>query len=140
MGKKYTSIRKNEPIRAVLASGQADRLADFGDGLAEHADVEIYQADSGEGALQLLAGHTIDLIAIDSALADMAGLELVRQVARLHPFVSSVLVSALAEADFHEETEGLGVLMRLPAHPDSGVAHRVLQHMEKTCVAKLVDN
>ena len=136
MGKKYTSIRDNDPLRVVLASRLSDRMADFRKGLAAHAEVEIFQADSGEEALWLLADQRIDLIAIDQAVTDMDGLEVAKTVAQLHPFVSSVLVSDVSEADFHEQTEGLGLLMSLPEAPDEDIALKVLQHMEKAFAAK----
>lgn len=137
MGKRYTSIHDNDPLRVVLASRLSDRMADFKKGLAAHAEVEIFQADSGEEALQFLADQRIDLIAIDQAVTDMSGLEVAQAVAQFHPFVSSVLVSDASEADFHEQTEGLGVLMRLPEAPDESVALKVLQHMEKAFAAKV---
>lgn len=139
MAKRFTSVRDNEPLRVVVASKLVARMADFQEGLAAGAEVEIFQADSGEGVLQLLAGHTIDLVAIDGEVVDMAGLGLAKEVARLHPFVSSVLVSEKSEADFHEETEGLGVLMRLPDPPQEASALLVLHHLEKTFAARAVE-
>lgn len=131
MDKSFTSTHQNQPLRVVLASNMADRMTAFGAGLSLYADVEMFQAESAERVLQLLGGHTIDLIVIDRVVSDMAGLEVAKMVARLYPFVASVLVSERSEDEFHEETEGLGVLMRLSDPPVKDSALQVLQQMEK---------
>jgi hypothetical protein len=56
----------------------------------------------------------VDLVIVDEALGDMSGLGLVRRLLGVNALINTVLVSTESPEDFHEHTEGLGILMPLP--------------------------
>ncbi len=47
-------------------------------------------------------------------LGDMTGLEFIRAIVSKRPMVNCAAISSLASEDFHEASEGLGILMQLP--------------------------
>ena len=55
---------------------------------------------------------------IDTGLPDSAPLALVQKLLLVNAMVNTAVVSPLSEAEFHEASEGLGVLARLPGEPD----------------------
>ena len=45
--------------------------------------------------------------------------------------INCAVVSTLSSADFHEASEGLGILMQLPAEPGKKEADQLLEHLKK---------
>lgn len=101
------------PLKVILASKEHERLAPIERGLRNGADTEFYQAESSGAVYEIMKDEDINLVVIDDNLSDINGLDVVKTLARKAPFVSCALVSSLEADDFHEKTEGLGVLMQL---------------------------
>lgn len=85
--------------------------------LRREQDVELVPAATGASGLEQLKDKRLDLVIVDEQLDDMSGIEFVKQLVRFNPLANTAIVGSLADEDFHEATEGLGVLMQLPAHP-----------------------
>ena len=68
---------------------------------------------------------------VDEQLDDMSGFAFVNQAVKVNPLVNTALVSALAADEFHEATEGLGILMQLPIQPRRKDAEALLAVLEK---------
>ena len=73
----------------------------------------------------------IDVVIVDEQLDDMSGIAFVKQLVKINPLVNTAIVGTLADHDFHEATEGLGVLMQLPADPGEKEARTLLGILEK---------
>ena len=112
----------------IILVGQIERFASFAAGLHGNEPIKVFWKKSGAETLEQLAHDQIQIVAVDKKLDDMDGLDLINRVAEQHPFVNSAPVSSSTSADFHEETEGLGVLMQLPDPPDSEAAAALLSH------------
>jgi hypothetical protein len=56
-------------------------------------------------------------VIIDSDLPDIAPLDLVLKLVKVNAMVNTAVVSPLSDEEFHEASEGLGVLGRLPVNP-----------------------
>ena len=57
------------------------------------------------------------MVVVGEELTDMRPVELVANLVRIRPTINCAMVSALGHDEFHEATEGLGVLMQLPPNP-----------------------
>ncbi len=112
----------------ILLVGGKERFASFAQGLNNEKEVAFTYQSSGAAVLETLSQGGWQLVAIDEELEDMTGLALLNRIAERHPFVNTALVSTLSEEEFHEETEGLGVLLKLPSPPDAEAAARLLAH------------
>ncbi len=99
--------------------------------LGREADVELVPATTGAAGLAALKGKRIDVAIVDEQLDDMSGIAFVNQAVKVNPLVNTALVSALAADEFHEATEGLGILMQLPVHPQETDAEALLVVLEK---------
>jgi len=92
--------------------------------------VLLRQADSGMAAFDTLSSGTYDLALVSEQLTDMTGIEFVRQLVARYPFVNCALVSSMQDADFHEATEGLGILSKLPSKPDATHVAELMRKLE----------
>ena len=81
-------------------------------------NLETEWVTSETEALARLKGKRNHLVISDETLAEMTGIEFLNQLVRVNPFINTVLLSSLSPHDFHEATEGLGILGQLPLKPE----------------------
>lgn len=115
----------------ILAVGPAASFAEMSDeiGLAGGASIEL--TASGAEAQEILSERKVDLVVIDETLKDMTGLSLARQVAFRNPMTAVALVSPLSPEDFHEATEGLGILVQLSPRPGRRESRSLLETLDR---------
>ena len=66
---------------------------------------------------------------IDADLPDMAPLDLVQKLLIVNAMVNTAVVSPLSDEEFHEASEGLGILGRLPNDPGMNDAGEMLHKL-----------
>lgn len=101
-------------LKILLASPKRDRFQVLQTEMAALHPIEFSEARDGRLALESVRKHAVDLVIVDEDLGDMAGMELVRQLLGVNALVNTALVSTEPHDEFHEHSEGLGVLMQLP--------------------------
>jgi DNA-binding response OmpR family regulator len=99
-------------------------------GLAK-SDVHLVHAESGGIGLSMIAEGNFDLVVADENLGDMTGLEFIKALVSKSPMVNCAALSSLASEDFHEASEGLGILMQLPVRPGQEHAEMLLEQLKK---------
>ena len=72
-----------------------------------------------------------DLLIADEFLEDMSGIDLIEKVVALNPMLDCALVSSLPPDEYHEASEGLGILMQLPNQPGQAEADALMNHLKK---------
>ena len=115
----------------LLVAKDISRFAVLIDGLRQGQEADVVSAADGKAGLEGLKTTSIDLVIVDARLDDMTGIDFVKQVVKVNPLVNTVVVSDLSAEDFHEATEGLGVLLQLPRQPQAGDAERLLAVLVK---------
>lgn len=116
-------------IQALLVSSDKNRLSNLEAVLSENK-VATIRAASGVEALSIMAEQYYDLVAADEQLPDMSGMELAEKVLLKHPMNNFAVVSALSREDFHEASEGMGILMQLSPDTDREEAGMLLDHLK----------
>ena len=117
-------------LNIVLASREQENFARFAAGLEQKEQVSLTHVDSGAAALATVNGKKIDLVVVGENLTDMTPVEFVMQLVRCQPMINSAMVSGLGHDEFHEATEGLGVLMQLPPNPSVEDSRELLTKIE----------
>ena len=112
-------------IRILLVSQDRASMSAFKAGL-EKNQVRTAWAKSGSNAIVKIAEGRFDLVVTDENLGDMTGLEFIEKVISLKPMVNCAAVTSLLPGDFHEASEGLGILMQLPVRPGQEQAQKLL--------------
>ena len=108
----------------VLASPQVDQWKTFSEALRADTRANIVPVRSGAEALE--AARTLKplAMAVDAEMGDLSGAELVRRLIGINAMINTALASDEPEEVFHEETEGLGILMKLSPLPTPAEAGR----------------
>lgn len=97
----------------------------------EQEETRISWETTGEGALRLVAEKQYSLLVVAETMPDMSGLELAKKTVMTNPMVNLALMSALPHKDFHEKSEGLGVLCQLPLKPSEKDALFMLNRLKE---------
>lgn len=100
-------------------------------GLQRQPEIELLSAETRVAGLSLIKSKQIDLVIVDEQIGDMRGIAFVKQLVKINPLANTAIVSALTAEEFHEATEGLGVLMQLPIEPRDKDAKKLLATLEK---------
>lgn len=115
----------------LLISENNESLSGLESGLRQYNEIEIVRADSCQEALDMISGTTVDLAVADENITDMTGLDFAKKLVSVDPFTNCAVVSPLPSKDFHEASEGLGVLMQLPVRPDEKQAEKLLKRLKE---------
>jgi DNA-binding NarL/FixJ family response regulator len=116
-------------LRLVLATPRLKDLQAFAEALSSDPEVHLTPVVSGAEALKAVRASAPHLVIIDADLPDTAPLDLIQKLLMVNAMVNTAVVSPLSEAEFHEASEGLGVLGRLPDDPGMNDAGELLQKL-----------
>lgn len=111
----------------ILASPRVDQWQAFSDALRSGAQANVVKVRTGAEALEAAQTLKPMAVAMDAELDDFSGIELVRRLLQINAMINTALASDKPEEIFHEETEGLGILMKLSLLPTSAEAGRLAE-------------
>ncbi|MEZ4525772.1 MAG: hypothetical protein R2941_07625 [Desulfobacterales bacterium] len=115
----------------LIVTDKAENFSGLAKGLHSQAEAEILYADSAASALARVAQAPPDLIIIDEKAGSLSGLEIAGMIIRKNAMINMALVSSLPPEEFHDASEGLGILVQLRPCPDSGEAGILLEALAK---------
>ena len=118
-------------LRILLASERLEMTHPFVRALSADTQVQLDRVASAGKTLEAVRVSAPHLALIDHELPDSEPLTLVSQILRINAVVNSAVLSPLSEEEFHEESEGLGVLARLPLEPEKEDAAKLLGRLRK---------
>jgi len=120
-------------LKLLLVSREIDSLSRLSSALRGQGDIELEVSTSGEEALAMLANKGVDLVIADEDLGDMTALEFARRLLKINAMINCAVVSNLTHEEFHEASEGLGIMAQLPNQPrgtDAENLIRTLKHIK----------
>ena len=106
----------------VMVSPHVKKWKPFAAELGNRCQVDVIATRTGAQALNAAREKMPVAMLVDQDLGDMPGIELVPIVLQFNAMIHLALVSEQPEELFHEQTEGLGILMQLPPLPDRQTA------------------
>jgi len=115
--------------RFLLVTPNKDSISLLASTLAAQGGVDLSWAQSGGKALDMIADTAFDLVVTDERLGDMTGLELAARLISVNPMINCAAVSSLSPEDFHEASEGLGLMDQLPLRPGKEEVDNLLQRL-----------
>ncbi len=92
---------------------------------------DIHWASTGDQALETIKSSPADLVVADETLEDMSGLALIEKLVKINPMINTAAVSSLSKSEYHEASEGLGVLMQLPSKPSQADGKALMDYLKK---------
>ena len=93
--------------------------------------IEIEWAAPGDHALFGILSTAPDLVILDEKADGAPDFEFIRRVINRNAFINFAAVSRLTDKEFHEASEGLGILMRIPPDPGVSEAEALLEMINR---------
>jgi CheY-like chemotaxis protein len=81
---------------------------------------EVYAAQSGAEALEILREHAVDILLTDVKMPDMNGVELYREARKIYPNLTTFLMTAYAADGIIQQgmAEGIRTVLNKPLNID----------------------
>ena len=117
-------------IKILLATSEKESFSEFASTLGKNDDVELSWSANGQEALEKISDNPVDLVAVNENIGDMTGIEFMKKLLMINPMINCAAVSSLSHEEFHEASEGLGVLMQLPVNPGEFEAKDLLKRLK----------
>jgi len=118
-------------FKLLLVSREIDSLSRLLSALRGQGDIELEGSASGQEALAMLANKGVDLVIVDEDLGDMTALEFARRLLKINPMINCAIVSSLPHEEFHEASEGLGIMAQLPKKPSAEDAEVLVKTLKQ---------
>ena len=116
-------------LHIVLATARPNAMQAFAEALSSNPEVNLQRVVSGAETLEAVRTAAPHLVIIDADLPDTAPLALVQKLLMVNAMVHTAVVSPLSDEEFHEASEGLGILGRLPTEPGMTDASELLHKL-----------
>jgi DNA-binding NarL/FixJ family response regulator len=111
------SLKDESMLHIILATARPEVWQAFAAALSANPEVRLDHLVSGAEVLEAARTAAPQLAIIDVDLPGPAPLDLVQKLLMVNAMVNTAVVSPLSDEEFHEASEGLGILGRLPTEP-----------------------
>ena len=118
-------------MNIVLVTPEPNSFQDLAKALDSKPQVQIHWAVTRAEAIEAATKATPELIIVDSELEGISGLDLVRELIMVNAGVHVAVVSSLSAEQFHEASEGLGIMAQLAPNPDASAANDLFSLLER---------
>jgi CheY-like chemotaxis protein len=108
-------MQKNRTI--VLVTDRPEQLKGFFENLLQESALHVQVVESAQAAVEAVGYSAPLLVVVDHQVGTVSGLEIVRHLLSVDAFVHTAVLSDLDDTAFHEQSEGLGILCKLPILP-----------------------
>jgi hypothetical protein len=68
---------------------------------------------------------------VDETIGETSGLDWIRRLMEVTAFIHTAAVSGLSQEEFHETSEGLGIMDQLPPRPGKADAQRIVNTLRQ---------
>jgi len=104
-------------MSVIAVTARPKELEAFLLGLSDAGKLKVDVETTGAATLKRIKAAPPRLVIIDRDLPDFEPLKLVVEVMMISAMTNTAVVTEMSEEDFHEASEGYGVLKGLPMHP-----------------------
>ena len=118
-------------FKTLLVTFDQSSLTALAKALEEDGGAETSWAQNGARALNLARETGPDLVIAEENLEDMTALELTQRLIRINALINTAVVSRLPAQEFHEQSEGLGILAPLPPDPGRTEAVDLISRLKR---------
>lgn len=121
-------VKKMKKI--LIASTDFNKFKKIEDVFTAKGEYSISKSETGKDTLEKIREDYYTLAVLDEKLPDSTGEKLAEEIIKINAMTNTTLVSDLSDHDFHEATEGLGILMKLPKVIDEEKAQELEEYLD----------
>ena len=117
--------------QVILAAADQDALTEFSAALAQISGLEIVPAGTKEETLAAARNMASLLVVLDARMDGASGKQLLADIINVNAMINCAVMGDMPEDQFHEEMEGLGILLQLPLNPTAADAQGLWQYFKE---------
>lgn len=118
-------------MKILLVFDQNVDCEAFKNALQAHDGVSVTENSDVEEALGIIKAGQVEAVAVGETVGTMSGVNFIDALIKVNPMVNTVLASSLSGGEFHEATEGQGVLARIGVQPGKEDADLFIEKLRK---------
>lgn len=120
---------KGDMPKLLIVDDESD-VREFARNFFRKRGIQVFVASDGREALDIIASERPELVLLDIRMDGMDGIEVLRELRRLHDQTRIIMVSGMEDAKVIEEAKGFGVVSFI---------HKplVLDELEKIVLAEI---
>jgi len=112
----------------IVVTPRPDKMSALMEGL-EAGGVTTTTVANGESALEAVKKNAPQLVVIDEGLPDFKPLDLVVKVIMTNALANTAVISSMPDKEFHDKSEGFGVLRALVGSPSREDGEELAAHL-----------
>lgn len=117
--------------KVLIVSGNREKFKEIENLFSSDPDYEIFFAKRKDQVLDLVKNNFFTLAVCDESTADdFPGKKLIEEIIKINAMVNTALASNLSDEDFHEFTEGLGILKKMSQNPTEKEAKELFDYLQ----------
>jgi CheY-like chemotaxis protein len=115
----------------LLITSRPAHQKEFVQALDQHEKITVITAESIQEAVLAVEKQPPILVVTDDQVCGLTGLDIVRRLIEVNAFIQTAVISELDDHEFHNRSEGLGILSKLPLIPGEGDALKLIKRLEQ---------
>jgi two-component SAPR family response regulator len=128
---RMLQFRKRKMIRLLWVGPDKSPVSNIYEYFKNRSEISAHNAESGAKALELISVEKPDLVIVNEDLQDMTGFEFAEKQIMTNPLVNCAFISSMPASEFHEATEGMGILMKLSPSMNETQLEELLTQLKK---------
>jgi DNA-binding response OmpR family regulator len=112
-----------------IVGSRPDAWREFREVLVREPGTVVETAETGASVLEMIKSRPPALVIIDYPLPDFKPFALVLEIIKINAMVQTAVVSSLSDEEFHEKSEGLGIMAHFPSIPTASDAPALMDRL-----------
>lgn len=113
--------------KILLVTSRPDQLKTFIHALDQDKELVVATVECIQDAVKSIEESAPILVIVDDQVQGGAGLDIIRSLIGINAFIPTAVISELDDHEFHERSEGLGILFQLPLVPSEDDARILIR-------------
>jgi DNA-binding NtrC family response regulator len=114
-----------------LITSRSAQLKEFVQALDQYEKITVITMESIKKAVLAVEKQPPILIVVDDQVQNTTGLEIVRRLIEVNAFIQTAVMSGSNDHEFHNRSEGLGILSKLPLIPGKSDAQKLIKRLDQ---------
>jgi DNA-binding response OmpR family regulator len=114
----------------LLVTSRPAQLKEFVQTLDRDKETVVVTVESIQEAILAAEELRPLLVIVDDQVWGVAGLDIIRRLIEVNAFIQTAVISELSDREFHNRSEGLGILSKLPLIPMKNDAQKLIKQLE----------
>ncbi len=115
----------------VLLSPRPGELTEFLSALSRQADITLHKITTSAKMLEFVQNNPTHLVLLDQAIDEKNPLDLVINILSHNAMTNTAMITSMDAEQWHEESEGLGMLPPVPDPPTTEDGQTLLDNLNK---------